>query len=390
MKVVSTTSVAMPGTEAGAAEPAGDGFAALLAAVLAPAAPPPAVRLVAAPPVGDRPATAADEASPDPAQGPVLGVDPTDAAAMPGAAESTAAPPAEGPATLVAPPVVGEGETAPAVGAPKSPVAEGVPALSSPAVPAMPTEAGTVSLEAVVADAPPNLGPPSPAGGEPGPIALSSHEATAPVSPAIEVEAPSGDAKTVVEAAVPDPRAAEALPPDLRPIGSRDAGPGAPPSLAALLTPTPAAGVDAPAPNRTSSPVPPAPIEQVHPAIARLATSGGDGVHRLTVRLHPEELGPVQITVTVRDGSVHVSLTALDDAQALLQSGTPELRRMLEDAGLANVGVDVRDGSGEGGQHHDDEAPAPGGPRGGADGGLDAGDPRPQRSADPGAVDLRL
>jgi flagellar hook-length control protein FliK len=83
-------------------------------------------------------------------------------------------------------------------------------------------------------------------------------------------------------------------------------------------------------------------VSQVVPEVTRLV-SRGDGVHRLTMRLQPEGLGDVRVTLTVRDGEVDVRLAAGDDARRALLEGAPELRRVLELAGATEARVLVRD-----------------------------------------------
>lgn len=88
-------------------------------------------------------------------------------------------------------------------------------------------------------------------------------------------------------------------------------------------------------------PAPSALVRQVLPAITRQA-GAGHGTHRLTVALQPEHLGEVRVTLVVRDGSVQVSLAA-DAAKQALVHGAPELRRLLEQEGLGDARVVVRD-----------------------------------------------
>ncbi len=102
---------------------------------------------------------------------------------------------------------------------------------------------------------------------------------------------------------------------------------------------------------------------QVVPEVVRLA-SHGDGVHRITMKLQPEALGEVRVTLTLRDGEVHVRLAAGDEARRALIEGTPELRRVLEAAGASDPRVVVRDLSptaGNPGPTYSSTAPATGG-----------------------------
>jgi flagellar hook-length control protein FliK len=71
-----------------------------------------------------------------------------------------------------------------------------------------------------------------------------------------------------------------------------------------------------------------------------------DGVHRLTVQLHPVDLGPVQVVAEIRNGDINVQLTGSTDAGAdALRNALGDLRRELEDAGFANCTLDLRQGT---------------------------------------------
>jgi len=71
-----------------------------------------------------------------------------------------------------------------------------------------------------------------------------------------------------------------------------------------------------------------------------------DGVHRLTVQLHPADLGPVQVVAEIRDGAISVRLSGSTGAGTdALRQGLPDLRRELHDAGFTNCTLDLRDSS---------------------------------------------
>ena len=94
----------------------------------------------------------------------------------------------------------------------------------------------------------------------------------------------------------------------------------------------------------------PTPAAQLLPVLLPFRRSP-DGVHELTVRLQPEELGPVQVTISVRDGSVHVHLLADSPASRdALRQALPSLRSEVERAGLATGSFDVSTQSGGSGQ----------------------------------------
>jgi flagellar hook-length control protein FliK len=81
---------------------------------------------------------------------------------------------------------------------------------------------------------------------------------------------------------------------------------------------------------------------QVFPEVARLV-SRGDGTHRITFRLTPDNLGEVRIVLTVRDGAVQVAMTASAAAQEALRSGSQELHRLLESVGASSSQIKVSD-----------------------------------------------
>jgi hypothetical protein len=75
------------------------------------------------------------------------------------------------------------------------------------------------------------------------------------------------------------------------------------------------------------------------------------------------------VTLTVRDGEVHVRFAGGDQAQRALLEGAPELRRVLEMTGATETRVVVRDLAGglAPGSPNASPSPAPGGGGGGGD-----------------------
>lgn len=68
---------------------------------------------------------------------------------------------------------------------------------------------------------------------------------------------------------------------------------------------------------------------QVVPELTRLVQAG-PGTHRMVLRLDPEHLGDVRITLTVHPGGVRVRMaTGSEDARVALSDGLPELQRAL-------------------------------------------------------------
>ena len=81
---------------------------------------------------------------------------------------------------------------------------------------------------------------------------------------------------------------------------------------------------------------------QVFPEVTRLSTAG-NGTHRITLTLNPEHLGEVKVSMVVRDGAVRVSFSAGDGkVQQALSGGTPELHRLLEQAGATETRIVVQ------------------------------------------------
>ncbi|TFV58760.1 UNVERIFIED_ORG: flagellar hook-length control protein FliK [Bacillus sp. AZ43] len=69
---------------------------------------------------------------------------------------------------------------------------------------------------------------------------------------------------------------------------------------------------------------------------------GPDGAHTMTLVLNPENLGPVEVSVTLSKGVVDLTLRGAHElGRAALMDGLPELRRDLEAAGLSPSRVEV-------------------------------------------------
>jgi flagellar hook-length control protein FliK len=109
---------------------------------------------------------------------------------------------------------------------------------------------------------------------------------------------------------------------------------------------TPAAPVLAPVTSTTPA-APSAPAGQP-PVAAQLSqpvavlASRPDGVHTMTVVLNPDNLGPVQVQVTMSNGSLDLSLAgAHEHGRAALLEALPDLRRDLQSAGLTLSRLDV-------------------------------------------------
>ncbi|MEU8611874.1 flagellar hook-length control protein FliK [Actinoplanes sp. NPDC048791] len=73
-----------------------------------------------------------------------------------------------------------------------------------------------------------------------------------------------------------------------------------------------------------------------------------DGVHRLTVNLHPADLGPVQVVAEIRNGEINVQLSSSTDAgHESLRNALDDLRRELQQSGFGNASLDLRQGTGQ-------------------------------------------
>jgi hypothetical protein len=175
----------------------------------------------------------------------------------------------------------------------------------------------------------------------PGPVAGPAAPGAAPIDAAPIDAAPSDAAPTDAAGGTALPGADAAAPAATSTApGSTQPAPTAPTTAAPAVVPTTAAASTPTAPADGARPAPV--VAQVVPEVTRLV-SRGDGVHRLTMRLQPEGLGDVRVTLTVRDGQVDVRLTAGDDARRALAEGAPELRRVLELTGATEARVVVRD-----------------------------------------------
>jgi flagellar hook-length control protein FliK len=106
-----------------------------------------------------------------------------------------------------------------------------------------------------------------------------------------------------------------------------------------------------------------------------------DGIHRLTVQLHPVDLGPVQVVAEIRNGDINVQLTSATDAATdAIRNAINDLRRDLQDAGFGNTTLDLRQGNAQQEQGRQ-QFNAPGGS---GNGGRETGSgPQPQNEPAP-------
>jgi flagellar hook-length control protein FliK len=98
---------------------------------------------------------------------------------------------------------------------------------------------------------------------------------------------------------------------------------------------TPIAKADAPAPTR------PAVHTPIVTAIAPLVQRG-DGSYHLSVRLHPEELGAIELDVELRGGEINLRMRPESDAgREAIRAALPALRSELEAAGVRSGTFDL-------------------------------------------------
>jgi hypothetical protein len=132
-----------------------------------------------------------------------------------------------------------------------------------------------------------------------------------------------------------DPRPAEPV--------SGDAGQGnSVPIPLPITIPAPAGAPVTTAAPTPATQVPASPAAQVVNHLLPLATAP-DGIHRLTVHLHPAELGPVSVTADLRGNQIHLHLAAATDiGREALRAALPDLHRELQSAGFDTASLDVR------------------------------------------------
>lgn len=77
-------------------------------------------------------------------------------------------------------------------------------------------------------------------------------------------------------------------------------------------------------------------------ASLRTLAGRGDGVHVMTVRLHPDELGPVRVIARLTGNDVHLRVTTSTvAAAAAVSEATPRLHEALAGTGLNTTGLSV-------------------------------------------------
>ncbi|MGH3497796.1 MAG: flagellar hook-length control protein FliK [Nocardioidaceae bacterium] len=292
--------------------------------------------------------------------------------------------------------LAGEAPPVPTGAAAPVPTGAAAPVPTGPAAPvptgeaiALPDGASTALLAGPAPGVPTGSGPGGssaapPAPSDPAPSdPASSDPAPRPVQANMDGPDTDGPDTTGGPASAGPP--ANALPNAPTAAGSTSGSASVDPGLPATLSPLQAAAVR----------------QQAAQAITRLAGNGA-GDQQLTLRLHPADLGQVDVSVRVRHGIVDVILASTHDGtRAALDAGSSDLRRLLTDAGLGAGQVDVRDlldQTGGGGAHagahgHGEQrSPSTDTPRrtSAAPARLVATSPQPTTRNDADGVDLRL
>jgi flagellar hook-length control protein FliK len=149
-------------------------------------------------------------------------------------------------------------------------------------------------------------------------------------------------------------------------VPDEQSGPDATPAVATPATAEirrtdVAAPVSAPASTGT-----PTPASQVAMHLIPLR-KGPDGVHRMTIHLNPDGLGPITVVAQVRHGDISVQLAGVTEAgREALAAGLQDLRKDLLDSGFGKCSLDLKQdapGQGQGQGRPDGQAPTgqPGG-----------------------------
>ena len=277
----------------------------------------------------------------------------------PATEDATAGSPAADPSAVI--PVAAVPTAAmPMAAAPLTAVA--APALASTAVAPSAIAAGP-SPAVVQSAGQPELVDVARAGGALGvdaPAGTTEGAGSAPGTPVVR-SAPNPSGTSVVEA---DPPAAHGLVADaaavIDPAASRDASAAGAIQTAAIGLSTPGAPTapGAPptsgAPPASGAPLPPASQVAMHLVPLRL---DADGIHRLTVHLHPADLGMVSLVAEIREGSVHLQLAGATEAgREALRAALPDLRRELQQGGFARCSLDLGPGTPQGGHPYERES----------------------------------
>ncbi len=238
--------------------------------------------------------------------------------------------------------------SAPAVAADNNAVATGAPAAVVP-------PAATVASSSPVQDAAPAAGL-TVAASTPATASLQPHPPAASTTPGLS----SAAAGTIFAGLVPNAGASVG---DVRPdrksaLAATVSVESASTAGAAALTggpatPTAATSTSAPqAPAAASPQQGPALQPQLSRPLFTLATAAA-GEHVMTLKVNPEDLGPLTIRAHIDAGGVRIEMFSPGEAgREALRGVLPELRKELADAGFgASLNLSDRSGPGDGGQN---------------------------------------
>ncbi|MCO5978419.1 flagellar hook-length control protein FliK [Ideonella oryzae] len=128
------------------------------------------------------------------------------------------------------------------------------------------------------------------------------------------------------------------------PGGAADPGLASLGALAAPVMPPPAPAAEAA--STASAQLPMAPDHPEFPAAlgVQLSTWVNDGIEHASLELHPQDLGPIEIHIAVKDGQTHVELgSAVPGTREALNLALPQLSAQLDGVGLSLAGGQVFD-----------------------------------------------
>ena len=326
------------GAEAAAAQYVAELLAPVLSAAGAATATEALAATDAAGAIGEVPAAGAAGVSE--ASGASVGVLPGAGLAEVGATASGTTASSAGATSGQANPAAGPGAAAPGAIAPTDPAASFASAVG---------EAASATASSAKA-----LGNPATASTGDQAAATPQSAASAP-----SVAGPAGPAAAAVSAVESDPRTATAA--DTH-AASADKHPattdGQPPQQVPVST-VPDASSRPVAPAAPAAAAPTAAYVAAHAqpelgdALARLRSSV-DGTHQLTVQLHPAELGAVNVTAVLHNGTLNVTLAVSDPAaRAAVTAALPQLQQQLSQAGYAGFDLNLGGSAGQHSAAHD-------------------------------------
>lgn len=128
------------------------------------------------------------------------------------------------------------------------------------------------------------------------------------------------------------------------PGGAADPGLASLGALAAPVAPPPAQTPEAATPASAQLPMAPDHPEFPSALGVQLSTWVNDGIEHASLELHPQDLGPIEIHIAVKDGQTHVELgSAVPGTREALNLALPQLSAQLDGVGLSLAGGQVFD-----------------------------------------------